>query len=211
MALIALEGMHFYAYHGFYEEERIIGGKYIVDIYIDANTNVAAATDDLYRTINYETVFRICQAEMRKPSKLIEALAQRIISKMSDMFGKKARNIKIRIKKLAPPLGGRVDCAFIEVEKDSTRRKKNKGGKHKEEIPNFAELAIFDDFDEEEKASDFNLADLIDMAELPPAASLFSALDVDNSDLNALDLNDMDFDDMDLEGLDLEDFVFDED
>ena len=65
MALIALEGVHFYAYHGFYEEEQIIGNNFILDVYVEANTGLAARTDDLFSTVNYETIYRICQMEMR--------------------------------------------------------------------------------------------------------------------------------------------------
>jgi dihydroneopterin aldolase len=35
MGKILLEGMEFFAYHGHYEEEQIIGTKFIVDIEID--------------------------------------------------------------------------------------------------------------------------------------------------------------------------------
>ena len=44
--IIGLEGMKFFAYHGFYEEERIIGGDYIVDVYIYLNAKKAGETDD---------------------------------------------------------------------------------------------------------------------------------------------------------------------
>ena len=54
MSQIALEGMRFYAYHGFYEEEQIIGNNYVIDVYIKTNFSEAAETDDLYKTINYE-------------------------------------------------------------------------------------------------------------------------------------------------------------
>ena len=37
MAVIALEGMRFFAYHGFYPEENIIGTNYVVDVYITAD------------------------------------------------------------------------------------------------------------------------------------------------------------------------------
>jgi len=42
MATIALEGMRFFSKIGFYEEERIIGNQFVVDVYIEANTKMAA-------------------------------------------------------------------------------------------------------------------------------------------------------------------------
>ena len=54
MAKIALEGMRFHAYHGFYNEERKIGGYYTVDVYIETSLPRSAFQDDLTGTVNYE-------------------------------------------------------------------------------------------------------------------------------------------------------------
>lgn len=116
MAKVALEGMEFYAYHGFYAEEQLIGHRYIIDVYVETNISVAAATDDLYKTVNYETIYLVCKVEMRKTTKLIETVAQRILSRLGSQFGKKAQNITVRIRKLHPALGGKVACSFIEVD-----------------------------------------------------------------------------------------------
>jgi len=114
MATIALEGMHFYAYHGFYEEERIIGNNYVLDIYINANTMFAARTDDLFETVNYETVYFICQSEMKKSTQLIETVAQRISDRVRHQFDK-VMGVKVRLRKMNPPLSGQVDAAFVEI------------------------------------------------------------------------------------------------
>lgn len=114
MSTIALEGMHFYAYHGFYEEERIIGGNYLLDIYINANTAFAAKTDDLFETVNYETVYFICQSEMKKSSQLIETVAQRILNRIRDQFDH-VQGVRIRLRKQNPPVDGQVDSAYVEI------------------------------------------------------------------------------------------------
>lgn len=114
MATIALEGMHFYAYHGYYEEERIIGANFVLDVIINANTTFAAKTDDLFKTVNYETVYFICQSEMRKTSNLIETVAQRIAIRIDNQFDQ-AQGVKVRLRKLNPPLDGPVDSASVEV------------------------------------------------------------------------------------------------
>ena len=59
MGQIALEGMRFYSHQGFYEEERTIGGKYVVDIYFDVDFEKASDTDELSGTINYEEVYAL--------------------------------------------------------------------------------------------------------------------------------------------------------
>ena len=116
MAKVGLEGVKFFAYHGFYEEEQQIGGEYILDVFVETNINSAANSDDLYRTVNYETLYLICQAEMKKPSKLLEAVAQRITNQIKNVFGNRASGSLVRIKKCNPPLGGNVDYAVVEID-----------------------------------------------------------------------------------------------
>ena len=57
MGLIALEGMKFFAHHGYYEEEQVLGNAYEVDVYLDVDFSKAAMTEDISQTINFETVF----------------------------------------------------------------------------------------------------------------------------------------------------------
>ena len=114
MTTIALEGIHIHAYHGVYEEEQLIGNDYIIDIFIDANANAAADEDELGATVNYEMVYHICLAEMKKPAKLIETVAHRIVKRINTQF-EKIGGVKVKVKKLNPPVGGKVDFASVEV------------------------------------------------------------------------------------------------
>jgi len=114
MSKVALEGMQFYAFHGFYEEEQLIGAHFVVDVYVEANIMGAAQMDDLGGTVNYETIYFICKMEMKKTSKLIEHVAQRILNKLQEVLSN-AGSITVRVSKLHPPLGGAVDRSFVEV------------------------------------------------------------------------------------------------
>ncbi|MEM6963355.1 MAG: dihydroneopterin aldolase [Bacteroidota bacterium] len=114
MSQIALEGMRFYAYHGFYEEEQIIGNNYVIDVYIKTNFAEAAQEDDLFKTINYETVYLICQREMRIKTKLLEAIVLRIVDGLKFQF-KNMAEVKIKIKKENPMPGVKLDSSSIEV------------------------------------------------------------------------------------------------
>jgi len=119
MATIALEGMRFYAYHGFYPEERKTGTHYEVDVTIETSFSRKVYTDDLYSTINYETVYFICKTAMKKPSKLIETVAARIIVGLKKQFhSAKLGNIIVRIRKENPPLGGEVANAMVELDSE---------------------------------------------------------------------------------------------
>lgn len=112
MNQIALEGMRFYAYHGFYDEEQIIGTDYVVDVYIKTNFGKAAEEDDLFKTINYETVHLICQREMKIKTRLLETIAARILEGLKYQF-QTIQEVTIRIKK-ANPIPG-VDNSIITL------------------------------------------------------------------------------------------------
>jgi len=115
MAVIALEGMKFYAYHGVYEAEKLIGTDYVVDVYVQTVTALAAKTDQLEATVNYESVFQICKMEMQQPRQLIETVVAGIVKGIKNQFPNMMA-LKVRVKKLNPPLGGRVDAAWVEEE-----------------------------------------------------------------------------------------------
>jgi dihydroneopterin aldolase len=115
MTTIALEGMHFHAYHGYYEEEREIGNHFIVDVYVEIMANIGGTSDELGQTVNYETIYLICQAEMKKNRKLLEKIAQSIGERIKGFFDQ-VQSVRVRVRKLNPPLGGRVDSAYVEVE-----------------------------------------------------------------------------------------------
>lgn len=115
MAVIALEGMKFYAYHGVYEAEQLIGTDYVVDVYVNAGIVAAIQKDQLEATINYESVFQACKLEMQQPRQLIETVLAGIFRRMKNLFPNMMA-LKVRVKKLNPPLGGRVEAAWVEEE-----------------------------------------------------------------------------------------------
>ncbi|MEL6867946.1 MAG: dihydroneopterin aldolase [Bacteroidota bacterium] len=114
MALLSLEDMRFYGYHGVYEEERLSGNYYIVDVYIETAVEDAAMTDELGETINYETVYLICQSVMRKPVKLIEKLIFLIIDGLKHQFST-MQEVRVRVRKENPIPGEPVGRSAIEV------------------------------------------------------------------------------------------------
>lgn len=132
MAIIALEGIRFFAYHGYHEEEQILGNDFVLDVYVSVKTELAVFSDELYAdpkimkaeepeegkekptTVNYSTVFIICQSVMRNPEpvKLLETLTDAIADRIMEQFDN-AEGVIVRLKKLHPPLGGRVDMAWV--------------------------------------------------------------------------------------------------
>ncbi len=115
MGLIAVEGLQFYSHHGYYKEEQVLGGKYIVDIYLNIDFDEAAETDDLRKTINYEEVYQLTRLEMEVHARLIEHVCKRILDKIKQRYPN-LQYIKVRVSKHNPPLKGNVERVYVELE-----------------------------------------------------------------------------------------------
>ncbi len=113
--VIALEGMHFWAKIGYYEEEQLVGNEIHVDVYVDTKDIVLDGNDDLGSTLNYETIDQLCRLEMKKPVKLLETTAINIHRRIHSQYQDKGIEVKVRISKISPPLNGPVDRAYIEI------------------------------------------------------------------------------------------------
>jgi 7,8-dihydroneopterin aldolase/epimerase/oxygenase len=105
MGQIILEGVDFFAYHGFYEEEQRIGNKYSVDIIVDTDLENAAATDNLEAAVDYGELYEVIRHEMQIPSKLLENIAHRIIERTYALYPQ-VNWVEVSISKYNPPLGG---------------------------------------------------------------------------------------------------------
>ena len=97
-----------------FAEEQIIGNKFIVDIAMDVDTTTAELSDNLAQTVNYQRVYEVIKKEMEIPSKLLEHLAHRIISAVCSGFPT-IENVSLKVCKLNPPIGGKVDCVSITM------------------------------------------------------------------------------------------------
>jgi 7,8-dihydroneopterin aldolase/epimerase/oxygenase len=107
MGKIQLEGMEFFAYHGCFAEEQIIGTRFTVDLEFDYDTSKAEESDHLTQTVNYQEVYRIVKEEMDKKSYLLEHVGRRILGAVKKAFPG-ISNVKVRICKVNPPVGGKV-------------------------------------------------------------------------------------------------------
>jgi 7,8-dihydroneopterin aldolase/epimerase/oxygenase len=116
MAVISLEGAEFFAYHGFYEEERKIGNKYRVDLSVSADVSLAATDDNLKETVNYEILYAIIRQEMQIPSQLLEHIAHRIIEEIYKKYPH-IEWVEVSVSKYNPPIGGICHRAIITIRK----------------------------------------------------------------------------------------------
>ena len=112
MGQIRLNGMEFYAYHGCYSEERLIGNQFIVDIAMNTDMKKPATTDNLCDALNYADVYEIVKQEMEIRSYLLENACKRIIDRLFEKFHQLKR-VEVCIAKMHPPVGGRVHSVSV--------------------------------------------------------------------------------------------------
>lgn len=76
---IALTGLRVHAHHGVFEAEREAGQPFVIDVTAFVDLAVAAASDDLERTVHYgELAEAVVAAVERDPVDLIETVAERV-------------------------------------------------------------------------------------------------------------------------------------
>lgn len=117
MGKITLEGIEFFAYHGFYQEERKTGNRYSVDITVEADLSQAAEEDKLQETVNYEKLYRMVSDEMQQPSKLLEHIGHRLIEQTFWAFPEIA-SVEVSVSKFNPPVGGVCRRAVVTLRRE---------------------------------------------------------------------------------------------
>jgi len=112
MALIHLEGMKFYAYHGHFPVEQKVGNEFVVDLKIETSADKAAETDKLVDAINYQLLYDTVKDEMSLISYLLEHVAARILQALYQKFPS-ILHAEVKISKINPPLGGEIQKVSV--------------------------------------------------------------------------------------------------
>jgi len=107
MGKILLEGMEFFAYHGCFHEEQVIGTRFIVEVVLEVDTARAEVSDHLEDTVNYQSVYGLVRTEMEQKSHLIEHVGRRILDAIKGSFPE-ITSLQVTISKVNPPLGGKA-------------------------------------------------------------------------------------------------------
>jgi len=115
MGKIIIEEMEFYAFHGHYQEEQIVGNRFLVDLEMEADLSEPADSDNLNDAVNYQQAYQIIKNEMRRTkSNLLENIGKRILDALyAEMDG--IKEATIRIRKLNPPMGGPIKSVGIKM------------------------------------------------------------------------------------------------
>jgi dihydroneopterin aldolase len=114
MVEINLNAAEFFAFHGYYPEEQLLGSNFLVDISVSFLPTADLAEDNLLYTVNYEQLYNIACDEMKITRKLIETVAQAISGAIKQKFPF-VKNTRVCIKKINPPLKGKVGYSSVVI------------------------------------------------------------------------------------------------
>ncbi len=109
MGLITVEGIRVFAYHGHLPEEAILGGHFIVNIWVTADTSEVEKTDDLNDTVDYVKILEIVKQQMAIRANMIEVPAKSIVDAILPLH--KVQKVKVEVEKIQPP----IDATFDKI------------------------------------------------------------------------------------------------
>lgn len=109
MGLITVEGIRVFAFHGHLPEEKKLGGHFIVNVWIEADTSEVEKTDDLNNTVDYVKIIAIVQEKMAIRSDMIEVPTKRIVDAILPL--NKVRKVTVEVEKVQPP----IDASFDKI------------------------------------------------------------------------------------------------
>lgn len=108
---VAIEDMHFYAFHGFYPEERKMGNDYMLTVSCDLPV---VDINGIADTVNYEELYQICKAQMSQAQMLLETVASRILDAIKGRWPNVV-SAKVVLRKSSPQLGGKLKCSTVTL------------------------------------------------------------------------------------------------
>lgn len=113
MATVALKGMQFYAFHGYYDFERRVGDNFILDVEVDLRME-DNPSEKIDKTLNYEDIYKISEKYMMKKYLLMESLAYDIAGELKGSDDR-INFVRVTLNKLNPRVGGKADRATITI------------------------------------------------------------------------------------------------
>ena len=114
MGLITVEGIRVFAYHGHLAEEAVLGGHFIVNVWVTADTSEVEKTDNLNDTVDYVSIIEIVKEQMAIRADMIEAPAKRIVDAILPL--NKVQKVKVEVEKIQPPIDASFDKISVTTE-----------------------------------------------------------------------------------------------
>jgi len=113
---IELAGMVVFGKHGYLEEERRLGQRFLVDLEVDVG-DAAAFSDALGDTVDYRRLAAVVRDVFAGPERLLlEGLAGAVAAGVLDGF-EEVQRVRVRVRKPDVVLDPPVDHAAVIVER----------------------------------------------------------------------------------------------
>ena len=114
MYTVFIEGLEFYGYHGVPAEEKVIGHRYIADVFMSVDGE-ADTTDEIADTVDYGDVGQaVMDAVSSKKAHTLEHLARLVCEELLKRF-KQVSEVTIRLGKPHPPSPMIAAVAGVEI------------------------------------------------------------------------------------------------
>jgi 7,8-dihydroneopterin aldolase/epimerase/oxygenase len=113
---IELLGLVVFGHHGYFEHERRLGQRFLVDLWVEADEG-AVGSDDIDDTVDYRLVAEFVREVFAGPERhLVEALAGAVADGIMERFPA-ARGVRVRVRKPDVVLDPPVEHAAAIVER----------------------------------------------------------------------------------------------
>jgi dihydroneopterin aldolase len=118
---IELMGLAVFGHHGYLEEERRLGQRFLVDLWVDVD-EAAAASDRIEDTVDYRRIAGlVLEVFAGQERLLLEGLAGAVADGIIERFPPVER-VRVRVRKPDVVLDPPVDYAAIVVEREGLRQ-----------------------------------------------------------------------------------------
>ncbi len=114
---IALRDLPFYAFHGYYKEEKKTGNDFIVNLTVQFQSE--GTVTHISDTVNYTSLYSFLEQEMKIPRELLETFLAETVEKLHSKFPI-LKKIELSITKLHPPIAGFQGKIAVELVKEFT-------------------------------------------------------------------------------------------
>ncbi|WP_438945568.1 dihydroneopterin aldolase [Sediminibacterium sp.] len=101
-ASVLLKDLRFFAFHGLYEGEKVLGNDFLVNLEI-GYTPKQFPVQHIEDTIDYAAVYQLVKSRMNIPTPLLETLVSDIASEILAQFSL-SDYVRITIEKMRPPV-----------------------------------------------------------------------------------------------------------
>ena len=116
MGLIKVEGIKLYAYHGHLPEEAILGGHFLINVYVNTDTTLVEKSDELEDTLDYVKIIDVVKEQMLIRSNMIEHPAARIADNI--LLLKHVIDVKVEVEKLNVPINANFSKISATIQRE---------------------------------------------------------------------------------------------